>query len=653
MNASKVQSAADVPQRQPGGAAPPWRPEVEGLRGFAVLAVMMFHAVPAWLPGGFTGVDVFFVLSGFVVGRMILADLAQGRFAFVEFYARRARRIVPALTLVLAATLALAPLFIGGEDLVALGQQATAAVLFVPNFLAWRQSGYFDGDAAYRPLIHLWSLGVEEQFYAFLPLVLALLWRTSRPAIGVWLAALATASFLACGVATLHGGGIAFYLPVFRFWELLVGTLLAWRETTPGASRRGANGMLAVAGFVLLLASVGCLSESRHFPGWLAAIPVLGTVLILAAGPDAATNRLLLCRGVLPWLGRISYAAYLWHWPIFVFARYRFGGPPPPATSLLLVIASVVLAYCSTRFVENPIRFGKWRWPQSLRKLFWVTGLSGAVLVAVGMIYRPLGYSPPELKRLENYAGPGHDIWREGRNCFVNLDNEAQFGADCLGGAGERPLLALWGDSYAAHLWPGLQKEANARGWRLAQLTISQCPALIHSVGERNVKCEVMRTRALEGIRAIAPHTVVLSSRWTDYDLKAELESIGPTIESLRAGGAARVVVIGPSPRWQPSLARALAEDMRRKHLLEVPAHTAIGYEAEAHGIESLLRQATLRAGGSYVSALDAMCLQPGLCKTWIDEDTRQVLAIYDSGHLSEPGSEWLAGRIGQEVFRR
>ncbi|MBK6638631.1 MAG: acyltransferase, partial [Rhodocyclaceae bacterium] len=345
----------------------------------------------------------------------------------------------------------------------------------MPNVLAWLQSGYFDGDAAYRPLLHLWSLGVEEQFYVFLPVILALLWQRHRASLGGALALLAGLSFCACVVATLHDASAAFYLPFFRFWELLAGTWLAWQERAPWRPSPAVSAAAAGLGLALLLGALTWLAEGRDFPGWRAVFPAVGTLLVLAAGPRAAPNRWVFSGGgALPWLGRISYAAYLWHWPVFVFARYRFGGPPPPEMAVLLMLAAVALASASTRWVENPIRYGRWRWPLAPRRLFWIAGLASALLVSVGLLYRPVGFAPPALRYLESYAGPGHDVWREGRNCFVNLGNEAQFGLECLGsGTALRPRLALWGDSYAAHLWPGLQGQADARRWRLAQLTIS------------------------------------------------------------------------------------------------------------------------------------------------------------------------------------
>jgi peptidoglycan/LPS O-acetylase OafA/YrhL len=291
MNDANIQAAGE------GGRCPefdtplPWRPDVEGLRGLAVLAVMVFHGVPAWLPGGFAGVDIFFVLSGFVVGRVVLADLDRQCFAYREFYARRVRRIFPALILVVAATLAAAPAFLGGDDLRALGLQAAAAMLFVPNVLAWLQSGYFDGDAAYRPLLHLWSLGVEEQFYVFLPVILALLWQRHRASLGGALALLAGLSFCACVVATLHDASAAFYLPFFRFWELLAGTWLAWQERAPWRPSPAVSAAAAGLGLALLLGALTWLAEGRDFPGWRAVFPAVGTLLVLAAGPRAAPNR--------------------------------------------------------------------------------------------------------------------------------------------------------------------------------------------------------------------------------------------------------------------------------------------------------------------------------------------------------------------------
>jgi peptidoglycan/LPS O-acetylase OafA/YrhL len=627
-----------------------WRPDIEGLRGVAVLAVLVFHAFPSWLSGGFVGVDVFFVISGYVVARLIIAELADGRFRLSAFYGRRARRIFPALVTVLLASLCVAPFVVGSEDYKALGLQVAATAVFMANFWALSVSGYFETEAAYQPLIHLWSLGVEEQFYALLPVTLTLLWRYCRHRVGLMLVLATMASFVACVIVTAKDGNAAFYLPMTRFWELLAGSVLAAYEHGRGSTFVPKSPAFSAVGAALLAASFLLLTESQSFPGWQAALPVIGSFCILAATPSRGFNRVVLSSPALRWMGGISYAAYLWHWPLLVFSRYATGAQLSEWTAGALLCLTLVLAWITTRYIERPFRTHAPLVSANATRALW------ASLVLVGAIAIPVtralqGSSAPALVWMENYPRPDHDIWREGRNCFVNLNVDVEFGAECMGGTAGGPRVVLWGDSHAAHLWPGLQQQADRQGWRLAQLTVSQCPSLIRGIGEGNNKCEIMRRRALEAIRSIRPNVVILASRWTFDRHAATLDAIGPTISYLKDSGIQRVVVVGPVPMWQPSLARALAADMKKDRLSSVPDTTTTGFDQMAFIVDREMKLATTRAGGDFVSALDIMCVEQDKCRVWIDA-AKTELTTYDSGHLALRYSAWFAEKISANVFR-
>lgn len=606
----------------------PWRPDIEGLRGVAVLAVLVFHAFPSWLSGGF----------------------ADGRFKLSTFYGRRARRIFPALVTVLLASLCVAPFVVGSEDYKALGLQVAATAVFMANFWALSVSGYFETEAAYQPLIHLWSLGVEEQFYALLPVTLILLWRYCRHRAGLVLSLATIASFVACVVVTAKDGNAAFYLPTTRFWELLAGSALAAYEHGRGSTFVPKSPGFSAAGAVLLAASFLLLTESQSFPGWQAALPVIGSFCILAATPARGFNRVVLSTPALRWMGGISYAAYLWHWPLLVFSRYATGAQLSEWMAGALLCLTLVLAWITTRYIERPFRTQAPLLSANATRGLWLSlVLLGAIAIPVTRIAP--GSSTPALVWMENYPRPAHDLWREGRNCFVNLNVDVEFGAECMGGTASGPRIVLWGDSHAAHLWPGLQQQADLQGWRLAQLTVSQCPSLIRGVGEGNNKCDIMRRRALEAIRAIKPEVVILASRWTFDRHAATLDVIGPTISQLKAAGIPRVVVVGPVPMWQPSLARVLAADMKKDRLGSVPDTTATGFDQMAFIVDREMKLATTRAGGEFISALDIMCVEQGKCRVWIDA-AKTELTTYDSGHLALRYSAWFAEKISETVFR-
>lgn len=369
-----------------------YRPAVDGLRGVAVLAVLGFHAFPEIVSGGYVGVDVFFVISGFLITSIIARQLAHADFSFADFYWRRVRRLFPGLILVLATTLALGWFLLLPNEFKQLGKHATAAAAFVANFALWRESGYFDTAADFKPLLHLWSLGIEEQFYLVWPAVLVVLWKR-RTALIVILSILVLASF-ALSVSLAHSAPVAnFYWPVSRFWELGVGCLLALsmeRPTSAAGSieRRHvdvASNILPLAGLAAILASIVLFDTSTPFPGWPALLPVTGTLLILATPGDPWFQRRVLASRPLVWTGLISYALYLWHWPLLSFLNILEAGLPPLALRWLALGLSFLLAGLTYRYVELPIR--RHKEPQFNLRLAAgaaIAGLAGTVIYVTG-----------------------------------------------------------------------------------------------------------------------------------------------------------------------------------------------------------------------------------------------------------------------------
>jgi len=336
---------------------PKYRPDVDGLRAVAVLAVVGFHAFPGYFPGGFAGVDVFFVISGFLISTIIVGQVERGTFRIGDFYARRIKRIFPALALVLLACLALGWLLLLPPELEQLGKHVAAGAGFVSNLVLYREAGYFDTSAATKPLLHLWSLGIEEQFYVVWPVMLAGA-RARRVPLVIGLVGVAS---FALNLALVHEhASAAFYLPLTRFWELLIGAALAWMtlhppEWWPRVQAR-ARGWMAFAGLALMTAGLLLLRAEQAFPGWRALLPTVGTVLLIAAGPDAFPNRTLLAWRPMVAIGLVSFPLYLWHWPLLTFARILEAGTPPARARVIAVIVSFALAWLTYRFVEAPIR---------------------------------------------------------------------------------------------------------------------------------------------------------------------------------------------------------------------------------------------------------------------------------------------------------
>jgi peptidoglycan/LPS O-acetylase OafA/YrhL len=344
---------------------PNYRRDIDGLRALAILPVVGFHAFPDWFPGGFVGVDVFFVISGFLISTIIFKSLERSDFSFVEFYARRVRRIFPALLVVLAACFVLGRHVLLGSELEMLGRHIAAGAGFVQNFVLWNEAGYFDLASEMKPMLHLWSLGVEEQFYLAFPL---LMWATWRLRINLLIPVIVI--FLASFAANLYGIGhdpvATFFAPQTRFWELMAGAMLAWlvRGDTAGggvlccAGYRSAavNSIVSFVGLSLVLLAVFVLDRSMPSPGAWALLPVLGTVLLILSGPAALANRFMLSNRIAVSIGRISYPLYLWHWPLLSFLAIVNGGPPDGDRRFLAVLLSFMLAWLTFRFVERPVR---------------------------------------------------------------------------------------------------------------------------------------------------------------------------------------------------------------------------------------------------------------------------------------------------------
>lgn len=364
------------------------RPEVDGLRALAVLPVILFHAGFGLFSGGYVGVDVFFVISGFLITSIIANELRAGRFSIIGFYDRRARRILPALFVVMAVCLPAAWWLMLPAEAAAFGRSLVAVSLFGSNVLFWRSNGYFDLAAEEKPLLHTWSLGVEEQFYIVFPLVLWLCWRLGRRRLVVLLAVMACLSLWVSQKALPQHTLASFFLAPLRAWELLAGALVAlgcdrslrWSVAATWPAWR--NDALGALGLVLVLVPVFLYDASTPFPGLAAVPPVVGTALVLAfVGPSGWTGRLLTLRPVL-WLGLISYSAYLWHQPLLAFARLS---QPSHATPWLLgamAVLSLLLGHLSWRFVEAPFRDRR-RW--SRRAIFQASGAATATFIAIGV----------------------------------------------------------------------------------------------------------------------------------------------------------------------------------------------------------------------------------------------------------------------------
>lgn len=436
-----------------------------------MLAIVLFHAGLPGFSGGFVGVDIFFVISGFLIGNIIISETAAGTFSFADFFARRVRRIFPALFVTMAVTFVAAAAILLPEHFRDFGQSVLATAVFLSNMLFWKEAGYFDTSADFKPLLHTWSLGVEEQFYLILPLLIVAAHRFSRRHLPHILIALLLASLVYSAVLTPDSPVTAFYLLPTRLWEFLFGVVLATRAL-PRVHNSSLRAAMALLGLTAIGWSIVTYSSATLFPGLAALLPVFGAALIIHSGQGGTTSVSYALSGRVPvFFGKISYSLYLWHWPLFVFYRYATIREITPLETALLLGASVVFAYLSWKYVEAPFRK---RGPLvQIRKVYLSAGIAMSVACILGFAVHFSGGWAQRFEQTTLDIAKGSDLLHDRRDCHF-ASQMASVNDLCVQGAeGAEPSFLLLGDSHADMLGPGLFAAAGNLGLAGLQLTDS------------------------------------------------------------------------------------------------------------------------------------------------------------------------------------
>lgn len=499
-----------------------YRPDIDGLRAIAVLAVVAFHAFPDYSPGGFVGVDIFFVISGYLITGIISREIDAGTYGTLRFYERRLRRIAPAF-LVVCAVSAIAAAFLYTPDHFELfGESLIAAVLIHANIFFFKEAGYFVAPDDVMPLLHIWSLSVEEQFYVFFPIALVLLtrWRNLRvPGIAAGIAV----SFVAACIAVVVNPDAAFYLAHFRAWEMLVGSLLAVNAFPPVRGR--AADACSWAGVALLAVSIWGLSNSSVFPGWTAALPCVGAALLIHAGPQASANRAVAFRPMVG-IGLISYSLYLWHWPLLSFGAYVAMRPLSGSETAIAVAASVLAAWLSYVYVERPFRR-----PVNRIGLAPLFGGVAALLVAAAVADATKGASwrlPAAVATMTDSEAVRIGM-PSGRCKIVDLVDadhrlsplaDAPRGVICrLGDPTVKPTVVMWGDSHGDAATPALDAVLAKAGKAGYSFSRGGCPPIygLERLDRSTWQCARFAAAALEAISAMKPEAVIIAARWAYY----------------------------------------------------------------------------------------------------------------------------------------
>ena len=645
---------------------PKYRPDIDGLRAIAVLSVVGFHAFPGRVPGGFVGVDIFFVISGFLISTIIIESLEHGQFSFIEFYARRIRRIFPALLIVLAATLGFGWIALLTGEFQQLGEHVLAGAAFVSNLVLWRESGYFDIDAEAKPLLHLWSLGIEEQYYIIWPL---LLWIAAKARLKLlWVAVVIGILSFALNIRYVVLDPVAaFYSPFTRLWELLAGSILAWITIHYPARLVRISGTFrhasSLSGLILIASALLLIDRHSAFPGWLALLPVAGAVLLIAAGPAAWINRALLARPVMVWFGLISFPLYLWHWPLLSFGYILENASPSKTYRVLVVIAAILLAWGTYRLLELRVRRS--------RKNQWLTALLVALMIAIGAagywVYRADGV-------------PSRRVVLESKGPEFSFDMESNPASPCPGAAASalpagictqyapatpKKTIVLWGDSSTGAWLPVFRDIGKRHDYAIVNIMHLSCPPILDArktrfdVPEAARYCKDGQTqrKVIDYLRALAPDMIVMIGAWNSYSAYSNREFLTDRDSTLAdAASTARVISEG-FPRTMKTLA-SIAPTMVFESWPVMPSSpkarvvSILGIDSRSTSVERLDFEADSRSAQEAINSVENSRLYPFdpsvlICDSRRCQSTVDALPYYaDRYHVTPLGAMQLRPRL-------
>jgi peptidoglycan/LPS O-acetylase OafA/YrhL len=505
---------------------PKYRADIDGLRAIAVLSVVSFHAFPNSLKGGFIGVDIFFVISGFLISTIIFSNLERDRFSFVEFYSRRIKRIFPALLLVLIVCFTAGWFVLLADEYKQLGKHIAGGAGFISNFMFWNESGYFDNAAETKPLLHLWSLGIEEQFYIVWPLLLWFTWKQRLNLLTITVIVLIISFTL--NISKVHSDATAaFYSPQTRFWELLIGSVLAYvtlykQNILPNVKQKidgwlsssliyaqvpdngiGLRNAQSLLGATLITIGVLVITKEKFFPGYWAVLPTVGAVLIISAGMQAWLNRVVLSSRVLVWFGLISFPLYLWHWPLLSFARIIENEKPSQGIRATAVLISIALAWLTYKLIEKPIRFGQYSREKTIT-LFVLMVIVGCAGYAG---YNQNGFNDFSFRPKFNLVMNEEAIAKE-RARYWTGEMEISFET-------KNPKIIIFGDSQAFDIFTALKND-NRIGLKLFQTQL-ECSAFFSpdfELERNKTMCQQSFDSLLNSKQLAEASTLIYSHYW-------------------------------------------------------------------------------------------------------------------------------------------
>ena len=635
-----------------------YRAEIDGLRALAVVPVILFHAGFELFSGGFVGVDVFFVISGYLITTILIEDIENKRFSIVNFYERRARRILPALFFVMLVCIPFAWMWMLPNQMKDFSQSLVAVSLFASNVLFWRESGYFAAAAEEKPLLHTWSLAVEEQYYVLFPIFLILAWRVGKNRVFWMIVVMAAISLLLSEWGWRNKATANFYLAPTRAWELFAGSIAAFIVQKQGVQK---SNFLATLGLAAIVFSIFFYDETTPFPSVYALVPVLGVVLlVLYADKETLVAKILSTKGFVG-IGLISYSAYLWHQPLFAFARISSLEHSSPLVMFALSIVALLLAYSSWRFIEKPFRDRR----NISRSTVFVISFVGICFFSSIGFFGHVGNGfkdklSPQQREFLAYFDNELPEWRYNMKSgliekywlacdYYDLDAfrasnatkvPREIEAKCTEKSEAKEIFFIWGDSHAQQFSYGVRKILGDR-FAVRQIASSGCAPFLVSEGSDFDYCQKSNFEAFKFVYENKPKVVLLAQAKNhdtqNYDL---------LIRELQEIGVSEILLMGPSPQWIRDLPELLAKDVDN-----IPVKLSIYRDEKTLEInEELKEHFSQTEGVKFINVIDFLCDKDG-CLVYFGKDIKDGITTWDYGHLTPIASEYIADRFKSVVL--
>jgi len=630
-------------------ASTKYRPEIDGLRSVSVISVVLFHAGIDFFSGGFVGVDIFFVISGYFITMIIIKDLHDNNFSLLSFYERRTRRILPALFFMATVTVPFAWYLMIPTDFKQFGDSLTAVTIYLSNFLFWREAGYFEQAAEMKPLLHTWSLAVEEQFYVFFPITMLVFYRYIKIKIWLILFLFLLTSLFYSDWASTNRISSNFYLLPSRIWELSSGALCAHivfnhnKLFLSAFENKYICDFLCTTGFLLVFASIFIITDEIPFPSFYTIPTVAGACLILLFANSNNIIGKVLSHQYLVFIGLISYSTYLWHQPLIALSKHMPNHQESLITTAIIISLSFLLGYLSWRYIERPFRDRS----RISRKVFWTCCITATLTIFCFGLFVSVnsGFSSrlsiADSKTL-NYLDYNYDDSFRLGTCFLSSKHEeSEFSREC---SVNNTDYLLWGDSHAAALSSGIRKSLGP----ISQFTAYNCPPIIGTHFSKNPRCKELNNDILLQVELLKPRTIFLHANWSAYEKQLIIKELELTLDTIGSiDPTIRIVIIGGVPQWSSPLPVVI---VRNKMKLEGQARISTPKLDSVKRVDIQVRNIANTKGVQFVSLVDHLCEKPADCIAIVEINNDYVPLHFDYGHLTKAGSEFSAKWLIKEI---